>query len=100
VFLFADAGQQLQPGIFRGEALRAVYVDWKGGGQINFLTDLGEQWWARWQQAMATPFDPRNVARYGPLGIDYIVLSPRNRLPGRAPVYENAAYLVYALQGA
>jgi hypothetical protein len=97
VFLFADAGKQLQPGIFRSEALRAVYVDWKGGGQVNYLADLGAQWWDRWQQAMAAPFDPRNVARCCALGIDYIVLSPRNRLPDRAPVFENAAYLAYAL---
>ncbi len=97
VFLFADAGKQLQPGIFRSEALRAVYVDWKGGGQVNYLADLGEQWWSRWQQVLAVRFDPRNVARYRPLGIDYIVLSPRNRLPDRAPVFENTAYLVYAL---
>ncbi len=97
VFLFADAGRQLEPGIFRSQALRAIYVDWKGGGQVNYLPDLGAQWWARWQQAMAAPFDPRNVARYRPLGIDYIVLSPRNRLPDRAPVFENARYLVYAL---
>jgi hypothetical protein len=97
VFLFADAGKQLQPGIFRSDALRAVYVDWKGGGQVNYLTDLGEQWWARWQQVLAAPFDPRNVARYGALGIDYIVLSPRNRLPDRVPAFENVAYLVYAV---
>jgi hypothetical protein len=96
VFLFADAGKQLQPGVFRSEALRAVYVDWKGGGQINYLPDLGVEWWKRWQQTMAAPFDPRNFARYRPLGIDYIVLTPRNRLPGRAPVFENTAYLVYA----
>jgi hypothetical protein len=95
VFLFADAGKQLQPGIFRSEALRAVYVDWKGGGQVNYLTELGEQWWSRWQQVMAAPFEPRNVARYGALGIDYIVLSPRNRLPDRAPIFENASYLAY-----
>jgi hypothetical protein len=31
------------------------------------------------------------------LGIDYIVLSPRNRLPDAAPVFENMGYLVYAL---
>ncbi|HXM42482.1 MAG TPA: hypothetical protein VN924_14610 [Bryobacteraceae bacterium] len=97
VFLFADAGKQLQPGIFRSEGLRAVYVDWKGGGQVNYLIDLGQRWWTRWQQAMSAPFDQRSVARYGPLGIDYIVLSPRDRLPDRAPVFENTAYLVYAL---
>jgi hypothetical protein len=97
VFLFADAGKQLQPGIFRAEALRAVYVDWKGGGQINYFADLGEQWWTRWQQVLATPFDARNVARYRELGIDYVVLSPRNRLADRAPVFENGAYVVYAV---
>ena len=97
LFLFADAGRQLQPGIFRSEALRAVYVDWKGGGQVNYLPDLGEDWWTRWQQVLAAPFDPRNVARYRPLGIDYIVLSPHNRLPDGAPMFENAGYLVYAL---
>jgi len=96
VFLFADAGRQLQPGIFRSQALRAVYVDWKGGGQVNYLTDLGVEWWTRWQQVLAAPFDPRDVARYRPLGIDYIVLSPRNRLPDAAPVFENGGYLVYA----
>jgi len=97
VFLFADSGQQLQPGIFRSESLRAVYVDWKGGGQVNYLTDLGQQWWARWQQAMAAPFDPRDLARYRALGIDYIVLSPRNRLPARPTLFENESYLVYPL---
>jgi hypothetical protein len=95
VFLFADAGKQLQPGVFRSEALRAVYVDWKGGGQVNYLTDLGIEWWARWQQAMAPPFNPQTFDRYGPLGIDYIVLSPRNRLHDRATVFENPGYLVY-----
>jgi len=97
VFLFADASKQLQPGIFRSEALRAVYVDWKGGGQVNYLADLGVEWWSRWQQTLAAPFDPRNVARYRALGIDYIVISLRNRLPDRAPVFENAGYLVYAV---
>ncbi|HLY18120.1 MAG TPA: DUF6798 domain-containing protein [Bryobacteraceae bacterium] len=97
VFLFPDAGKQLQPGIFRSEALRAVYVDWKGGGQVNYLTELGEQWWARWQQVMAQPFSAGDLARDRALGIDYIVLTPRNRLPDRAPVFENAGYVVYAI---
>lgn len=98
VFLFADAGKALQPGIFRSEAERAIYVDWKGGGQVNYLPELGAQWWSRWQAAMVQPFDPRNVAHYGSLGIDYIVLRPRHRLPDRTPAFENSGYLVYALQ--
>jgi len=97
VFLFGDAGKQLQPGIFRAQALRAVYVDWKGGGQVNYLAGLGEQWWMRWQQVLAAPFQAQDIARDRALGIDYLVLSPRDRLPGRAPAFENAAYLVYAL---
>ena len=97
VFLFADAGRQPQPGIFRSEALRAVYVDWKGGGQVNYLADLGMEWWTRWRQTLAAPFDPHDLARYRSRGIDYIVLAPRDRLPDRAPVFENAGYLVYAL---
>jgi len=89
VFLFADAGKGLQPGIFRSEALRAIYVDWKGGGQVNYLTELGEQWWTRWQQVTRGPFDPRA------LGIDYIVRSASHPIPGKTPDYRNATYLVY-----
>ena len=96
LFLFADAGRGLAPGIFRAEAERAIYVDWKSGGQVNFFKDLGEEWWSRWQQTMAKPFDP-DVARYRPMGIDYIVVSPKNRLPNASPVFENARYLVYKL---
>src|SRR5262249_35295394 len=42
VFLFPDAKQELQPGVFRAEALRTVYVDWKAGGQVNYFRDFGE----------------------------------------------------------
>ena len=97
VFLFADAGRQLQPGVFRAEALRAIYVDWKGGGQVNYLETLGQQWWSRWQQVMAVPFHVADISRYRSLGIDYIVLSPANRVAGRPTAFENSKYLVYAL---
>ena len=97
VFLFADAGRDLAPGIFRAEAVRAIYVDWKSGGQVNFFKDLGEEWWSRWQQTLAQPFDPRDVTRYRRLGIDYIVVNPKNRLPDAAPAFENARYVVYKL---
>ncbi len=97
VFLFADAGQDVAPGIFRAEAVRAVYVDWKSGGQVNFFRDLGEEWWSRWQQTLAQPFEPHDVARYRALGIDYIIVDPKNRLPDAVPVFENARYAVYKL---
>jgi hypothetical protein len=97
VFLFPDAGHGLAPGIFRAEALRAVYVDWKGGGQINYLKELGEQWWFRWQQTVGAGFEPRDLPKYEALGIQYIVVQPRNRLT-RPPVFENGAYVAYALR--
>jgi hypothetical protein len=98
VFLFADAGRALEPGVFRSESLRAVYVDWKGGGQVNYLREFAEQWWLRWEQTIARGFKPEDLARYDALGIQYIVLQPKNRLP-QAPVFENSHYLVYRTLG-
>jgi hypothetical protein len=93
VFLFPDAGHALDPGIFRSEALRAVYVDWKGGGQVNYLRDFAEQWWFRWQQTLAPP----DLARYDGLGITYVVLRTPNRLP-RPAAFENAKYVAYSVR--
>jgi hypothetical protein len=96
VFLFADSARGLAPGIFRSEALRAVYVDWKGGGQVNYLGDFGEQWWFRWQQTLAQRFNQSAIPRYDGLGIHYVVLTPKNRLPQPAE-FENPAYVAYRL---
>ena len=49
------------------------------------------------RQVSAGQFSPGDVTRYHSLGIDYIVLTPRNRMAGRKPAFENAGYLVYAL---
>lgn len=98
VFLFADAGKGAAPGIFRADALRAVYVDWKGGGQVNYLRELGEQWWRRWQEAGMGRFKPSDLARLRQLPIDYLVLSAKDRLPGAAPEFQNAQYVVYAMR--
>jgi hypothetical protein len=95
VFLFPDAGQELYPGIFRVEALRAVYVDWKAGGQINFLKAFAREWWPRWQQTMAGKFQPEKVDSYAALGVNYVVVRAGNRLPGRTALYANPKYLAY-----
>ncbi len=97
VFLFPDAGRGLDAGIFRSQALRAVYVDWKGGGQVNYLKDFGEQWWPRWQQTMVPGFKPADIPSYRARGIGYIVLKPRDALPETA-VFSNGRYVVYALR--
>ncbi len=97
VFHFADAGKSAEPGIFRAHALRAVYVDWKGGGQVNYLPGFAEQWWFRWQQTNQNRFKPRDLPRLAAIGIQYIVVQPKNRLPGRTPVFQSAKYLAYAI---
>jgi len=100
VFQFPDAGQALYPGLFRVFAKRTVYADWKVGGQVNLLKEFADEWWARWQAAGAPKVVPATfTAEYAPklagLGIQYVVLQPKNRLPDRAPDYENTKYLVY-----
>jgi len=97
VFVFPDAGRQLYPGIFRADSLRAVYVDWKAGGQVNFLRKLGEEWWVRWKNSMLEGFDPSYMERYRGYGIDYVVLQAAHAPPGRAPVFQNGAYVVISL---
>jgi hypothetical protein len=99
VFLFPDAEQELHPGVFRAEALRAVYVDWKAGGQVNFFKGLGEEWWSRWQRTMAAPFDPSRLTGYRELGIDYVVLRAQNRMAALTPRFQNSAFVVYEIGG-
>jgi len=95
VFAFPDAGHALHPGIFRSDALRAVYVDWKGGGQVNYLKDFGEQWWFRWQQTMVRGVEDADLPRFQALGIAYVVLQLPHRLPRRS-AFENTRYVAYA----
>jgi hypothetical protein len=95
VFLFGDAGSSPDPSIFRAESLRAVYVDWKSGGQMNFSEPLAREWWQRWQETNALHFDPAEVGKLAGLGIDYLVLSPTHRLTDRQPEFENREYVVF-----
>lgn len=69
VFLFPEAGRSTEPGIFRVQAERALYVDWKSGGQMIYLPDFGPGWWSRWQQTRQ--FD---LSKYAALGIHYAVV--------------------------
>jgi hypothetical protein len=92
VFVFPRANRSPVPGIFRSEALRAVYVDWKGGGQVNYLKDLGELWWFRWRQIRN--FRPADLPQYTASGITYVVLD--KPLP-RTPQFQNSTYVVYRI---
>ena len=68
VFHFPDAGKELYPGIFRARAERAVWVDWKGGGQVNFMEPLAREWWRRWSAlpAGSGEFLVRKAGQCGP----------------------------------
>jgi hypothetical protein len=95
VFLFGDAGTNPDPSIFRAESQRAVYVDWKSGGQMNFSEPLAREWWQRWQSTNALHFDPAEAGGLQALDIDYLVLSTKHRLMDRQPAYENSQFVLY-----
>ena len=95
VYLFPDAGKEVYPGIFRAEALRAVYVDWKGGGQANFLPQFAREWWTRWQRAGRGRFVWNDATHYRSWGIDYFVVKRKHAPGGPKPVFENATFVVY-----
>ena len=98
VFLFRDMGTRNEPGRFRAQALRAVYVDWKGGGQVNYYEFYANEWSARWQRFMKPPFTVAELPALRAAGVRYLVF--RKAVPeieGK-PVYQNAGYRVYRLE--
>lgn len=97
VFLFADAGTGAAPSIFRALALRAIYVDWKAGGQANYSASVALEWWQRWQNAGALVFEASQLQKLHVLGIDYVVVTSRNRPGGQIPSYANEDFAVYDL---
>lgn len=77
VFAFPGFGRSSQPGVFRSKALRAVYTDWKSGGQVNFSMEFAKIWWTRWNAVMVeTEFTLAQAPLLHSLGIDYLVLLP------------------------
>jgi len=95
VFLLGDAGPGPVPSIFRALSMRAVYVDWKAGGQMNYSETIAEEWWRRWREVDGLRFDPAKIGRLRELGIDYLVVGRAHRLKDRAPVYEDDEFVVY-----
>jgi hypothetical protein len=100
VFLFADAGRRLDPGVFRARVLRALYVDWKSGGQANLLRDYGYEWKRRWEAVREARPPLLGLEEYARLGIDWIVVSPDNAPAGAPPAYRNARYMVFSTAAA
>jgi len=100
VFLFPDAGHGLYPGVVRANAMRALYVDWKSGGQVNYFADLGDEWWRRWKQTIDSKEGWQDIDRFGKLGVDYVVLQRNHRIEGRAAVFENTRFAAYRMNTA
>jgi len=100
VFLFPDVHRDLAPGIFRGRSLRALYVDWKSGGQANLLRDYGFEWWKRWLAVNMAKPPLRPIEEYRRLDIDYLVVRPFNKPPGPAPVFQNDGWCVISTRPA
>jgi hypothetical protein len=103
MFHFANAGHATAPGIFRAEALRALYVDWKGGGQVNQNWAFAREWQGRWNWAREARAPLLPTREYALAGIDYVVVGPQrdmSGLPGLQPVYSNAAWKVFDVRPA
>jgi hypothetical protein len=66
-------------------------VDWKSGGQVNFLRAFAGEWWRRWQAVEKV----QPLENYRAMKIDYVVFQASHRLAGVQPVYENRKYVVY-----
>ncbi len=62
---------------------------------MNYLKELGEEWWRRWQAGMAPGYKPGDWARYRELGVQYVVLKAEHRETGVAAVWGNRAWVVY-----
>ncbi len=89
VFLFPKPAKDLRPGVFRAKSLRAVYVDWKAGGQVNYFNDLGLEWWSRWQRV-----DHGDI----PPAIDYTIYRAGSVPDGAPMAFSNSRFAVVRLK--
>ena len=96
VYLFPEAGRDRSPGWFRASAVQPVYVDWKGGGQVNYLRGFSEQWAGRWNRVNILAASGASPKSYGDLPVDYLVYS--HPLQTSLPLeFHNESWWVYHL---
>jgi len=100
VFLFPNARKDVSPAVFRVRAERALYVDWKGGGQVNYLPDFALEWWKRWEETREGRWNvrPADLRRIAAMGVDYVVVPADRPIPGVEPAFLNQRYRVYRAQ--
>lgn len=97
VFFFPDLGRRPEPGIFRARSLRAVYVCWKQGGQVNYFPTYASTWFERWTHLLAPnhpPLDYNDLRRRGITHLVFTKDTPAEPLP---QLFSNGAYRVYQL---
>jgi hypothetical protein len=102
VFLFPVARKDVSPGVFRVRAERALYVDWKGGGQVNYLPDFALEWWKRWEETREGRWNVKtaDLRRIAGMGVDYVVVPADRPIPGVQPIFTNERFLAYGTRTA
>jgi len=97
VFLFPNARKDVSPAVFRVRAQRALYVDWKGGGQVNYLPDFAFEWWKRWEETREGRWNVKasDLRRIAVMGVDYVVVPAERPIPGVEPSFMNQRFLAY-----
>jgi hypothetical protein len=97
VFLLPDAGRDKATGVFRFYAGRAVFVDWKSGGQVNFSRSFAIEWGRRWDDTMERPLSLAKVRELAENGVDYLVTEKPHSIPSLELAYETRTFYVYRL---
>lgn len=95
MFLFPDAQHDLNPGIFRSEARRAVWVDWETGKQSAYFDSFADEWSRRWHDTMEGSYSVSRLKSFLNLPIDYYVVKRKDEVPGALPAFSTADFLVY-----
>ena len=94
MFLLPELVRSSESGVFRVRAQRALYVDWKIGGPVNYSRDLSFEWWRRMKLAddKARPFE-----FWKSQGVDFVVLKAATSFPAGQEGYRNPRYAIYSL---
>jgi hypothetical protein len=98
VFLFADAGRENYPGVFRAQSRHALWVDWKSAQAVLYSESAASHWQERWERTMDRGFSPDRLESFLPLPIDYYVLRRQNQLASARSVFTNRDFVVYDAQ--
>jgi hypothetical protein len=98
MFLLPELVRSGESGVFRVRAQRALYVDWKIGGQVNYSRELSFEWWRRMKlvDSKSRSFDSWAAAE----GVDYVVLKASTPFASAAEpaAYRNARYAIYRIR--